>query len=133
MHEDGAAVAPDARALVVVEHHDEVIEPVLAPQVFGVGRVGMADGAVVIAVGRGIAPAVVALDRRHRQAGRESWTPFGAPEDPDQPEAADWRRAIALAFHSTAPAAAERTGATEPAQMEDASGCRRAQRAHDQL
>lgn len=62
VHEDGAAGAFFARPCVVVEDDDEVVDVVVAPEMFGACRIGVDDRSVVVAVCGIVAPAVGPLD-----------------------------------------------------------------------
>jgi hypothetical protein len=108
MHEDGAAGAPHARHPVVVQHDDDVVKAVRAPQTLGAGGIGMANQAIVVAVAGGIAPAVAAADRAHGQARR--WAPdtIRAVQHAKHAPAADRRRAVAFPLARAASLASER-------------------------
>ncbi len=69
MEKHGAARAFDARPIIVAEDYHDVIELVLAPHGLVARAVGQLDRAVVIAVGRIVAPAVIGGRETKRQAG----------------------------------------------------------------
>ena len=58
MHEHGAAATGDAGTRIVVQLDDVVVEAVGARQMIGGAAFGQADRAVVVPVGRILAPAV---------------------------------------------------------------------------
>ena len=88
VHEHGAAAAGDARAGVVVDLDDEVVEPVVAPQpvAWFIGRA--AERPVVAAVARVLAPGVVRRDPADRQQGARPRPAVGPPPQPQRAETA---------------------------------------------
>lgn len=63
MQENGAAMATDARALVMVERHHKIVEPVGAPQIFVPGGDGETHTEVIECACGIVAPAVARRER----------------------------------------------------------------------
>ena len=114
VHEHRAASAGDARARVVIDLDNEIVEPVVAPQPVGRASLRHLHRLVVGAVVRVLAPAVVRTDWAHRQAGPWPRRPVGAPPQPPQLETAPRRAAIALALVGPDAAAAKRNRQRKP-------------------
>src|SRR6187402_1440943 len=57
VHEDGAAPTAHARPGIAGEDDDHIVEAVLAPQLLGACRVGVAHRPIIVAVPDRIAPA----------------------------------------------------------------------------
>lgn len=98
MEEDRAAPPTDARAKVPIEYADHVVKTVVAPHGLVARRGGKPDRAVVSAVARVFAPAVVRAhglrEKRRTRAGKAI-----APHDqPFEAEPAGRRRAVAFPF-----------------------------------
>ena len=66
MQKDRAAGAGYGRRVIVAEHEDDVVHPVVAPERFMARRVWPLDRPIVVGVVRIIAPSVIGLDRRDR-------------------------------------------------------------------
>lgn len=113
--EDGAAAAMGARAHIVVEHDQQVIEVVVAPQPFVRGAVGPADRPVVIGVERRVTPAIIRCDRPDRQQRLRSGNAVGAIADFERPQLTGRCGAVTLALHPADPGAAERARQHEAA------------------
>src|SRR5690348_15556980 len=96
MQEHGAAAAGDARAGVVVDFDDEIIEMVLARQPVTGPIVDQTDGPIVTAVPRVLAPGIFGPDRPHRQIGLRPGMAVGAPPQLQRTVRAPWGAAIAL-------------------------------------
>jgi hypothetical protein len=62
MHENSAAAISDPRPDIVVKHDDDIVETVVAVQVFGAGRIGQSDPTIIVAILRCIAPAIKLCD-----------------------------------------------------------------------
>ena len=112
------------RRVVVAEHHDEVVDLVVAPQVFGARRIGQPDRLVVGRVGRRVAPAVGRGQGRGRQTGRRRRHPVGSVKQSAHGPQAGRRGAVALPFrpHRRDSAATERAPRLARRQKEDAVG-----------
>jgi len=67
MKEYGTARALNARALIVGEYDDDVIQSVIAGDGFAACSKGQPDRPIVVAVARGVAPAIRRPDRVLRQ------------------------------------------------------------------
>ncbi len=98
MDEHGAAAAGNARARVVVDLDDEVVEVVLAREPVGFRSRRHFHRPVVTAVGGVLAPAVLRRNAPGRQSRRRTRMAVGAPPQPLEPEAAARGRAVALAL-----------------------------------
>lgn len=59
VHENGTAAVATTRLRVVIEHHDDVVNVIGAPQVLCTCRIREAHEAIVVAIKGRIAPAVV--------------------------------------------------------------------------
>jgi hypothetical protein len=123
MHEHRAACPAHARSHVVAEHDDKVVEAVLPPQPLGARRIGMPDGAVVVAIGGRIAPPVSGRDRPYRQRRRRTPAAVAAVEHGRQAPAPDRRGAVAFALAHAAAAATERAGKRQAAKLDGPAGC----------
>ena len=98
------------RALVVVEHYDDVVDAVVTPKALGTGRIGQSDSAVIVPVTGCVTPAILMPKGRNREAGSRAQGAFRPIEDMAQGPATDRRRTITLAFEDAAAAAAKHTG-----------------------
>jgi hypothetical protein len=67
VYEDRAAASFDARAVVVADYYDEVVEVVVAPKALGARRVRMTYPSIVVPVADIITPAVVDLEHNDGQ------------------------------------------------------------------
>ena len=96
MHEHRAAAAGDARAGVVVELDDEVVEAVVAPEpvAWFIGR--PPERPIVAPVGRVFAPGQRRIDAPRRQPGARPRPPIGAPPQAQRAGTgrAAWRRRL---------------------------------------
>jgi hypothetical protein len=80
VHEDCASLAAYARVSIVIEHDDDVIEMVVSPESLGAGRIRVSNGAVIIPIARGIAPAIIGPDGAHgERAGRAAAATVSTP------------------------------------------------------
>src|SRR5262245_36842847 len=118
VHENGAAETFRARTIVVVQHDHYVVKLVLAPKPLGAGRIGKAHGAIVVAVGRGIAPAVAGADRPYRQRCPRSPYPVRPIENPLHAPLPDRRRAVALTLAGPTSAPPESAGELQAGKSE---------------
>ena len=110
VHENCAAAAARAGALVVIQHDEEVVERIFAPKSLGAGRIGKTHGTIVVAVGRGIAPAVPPANGSDRQRRAGAKQAVRSIENRTYAPLADGRRAVALAFAGRAPRPSECAG-----------------------
>jgi hypothetical protein len=117
VQEDGGAVVALHRVVVPAEYADDVVQAVIAPQLLVPRRMGQPNGAVIGAVGRIVAPAIVAADRLDGGSGFGRWATIGPVEHPSQRQQADRAGAIALLFVQ---AHARRTQAAAPLLRPDA-------------
>jgi hypothetical protein len=79
MQEHGAAAPGDARAGIMIDLDDEVVEVILARQPVAGLVVVQPDRLVVVTIVRIFAPGVSGPDRLRRQIGLRPWMPVGAP------------------------------------------------------
>src|ERR1700686_800799 len=98
MQENGAAPAANRPRQVVVEDHKHIVEVIVTPQALMACGVGQANGTVVAAVRRVVAPAVVAADRRYRKARDRAAKPVRTVEDADQPVSPRRSGSVGLPF-----------------------------------
>src|SRR5689334_3190513 len=98
MDEDCAATACDARAGIVVEFDDEIVESVLPPQTVSRCSIGNVDWPVIETLLRVLAPSIIPPDLTDRQKCLRPGHPVGSPPKPDQPEAAPRGATIPLAL-----------------------------------
>jgi len=102
VQEHGAAAMRDARATVVIDLDDEVIEMILAFQAVAGGIARALDRPVVMPIVGVLAPGIVTADRLH--------VTVGAPPQFFGMEDAPGRAAVAFALVGADAAAAERDG-----------------------
>src|SRR4051812_40345450 len=96
MQEHGAAASGNARAGVVVDLDDEIVEVILAPQAVA-GLAGRTPhGLVIMAVGRIFAPGVFGPDRPGGNVRPGARMAIGPP--PQSPGMEDAARGAAVAF-----------------------------------
>ncbi len=86
MDEDGAAAPCHARADIVVDLDDEVVEVVGAPKAVGARGAGELDRPVVASIGRLLAPAVIRPRDADGQRGARPRASIRTPPDPDRVE-----------------------------------------------
>jgi hypothetical protein len=98
MQEDGAAAAGDARAAVVVDLDNEIIEPIVARQAVAATTAFQPHGPIVVAAGGVFAPGVFRADGAYRQKRGRPRVAVGAPPQSPRPERALGGAAIAFAF-----------------------------------
>jgi DNA-binding response OmpR family regulator len=107
VNENRAAKAGDARAGIVVDLDNEIVEVVLAaePVAWFIGRA--LKGVVIAAIGRVLAPGVVRRDPAGRKAGLRAFQAIGAPPQADGMESSNWRTVVAFALRGPDSAASE--------------------------
>ena len=98
MQKDRAATPLSTAFKIVIQHSDDVVEMVLAPEPFMACPVRQGDEAIVIAVGRVIAPSETGTQRIKRQAGLGAPEPVRSIEHGEKCPSAARRRAIAFAL-----------------------------------
>src|SRR6185312_6710185 len=98
MQEHGAAAAGYPRAGVVIDFDDEIVEMVLAREPVAGLVADQADGLIVTAVPRVLAPGVFGPDRPDRQKGPRSRMAVGAPPQLQRAIDASGSAAVALPF-----------------------------------
>lgn len=130
MKEYGAASSPDARPLIVGEDNDNVIQSIAAGHGFAAGRIGESDRPVVVAVGRGLAPAVGRGDRALRQTRSRHRNAIVPIHNPAQREAADRRGAIAFPFAQGHARTADKAGHTQGSRRQKPADGSQADRAN---
>lgn len=131
VHEDGAAGATHPRPDVVAQHHDKIVKSVGAPEVLRAGRIGVTHRPIVIAVCRGVAPAIAKEDSPNGQPRSRAAYTVRTVEDGQNAPAADGCGPVSLALTRPAPAAAKRAGKGKSAELnETPRPCRR--QAHDE-
>src|SRR5277367_817645 len=108
VQEDRAARAGDGREEVVADDDQNIVDIVLAPELFDVGPIGQAHEPVVLGVLDIVDPGVVGRERAHRHRGRRQLHPIGAKEPAKQREVPDRRCEIALALEDARAALADR-------------------------
>src|SRR5262245_19375402 len=118
MHEDGTPLSAHARGGVVVEHDEHVVESIRPPKALGARRIGVLHQAVVIAVGRGIAPAIIAAQWPDRQTGARTQNAIGAIEDPKKRPGSGRGGAITLTLAHADPGASEGAGKRQIAKLQ---------------
>lgn len=79
MNKDGAASLGHTRARVVIDLDDEIVEVIVALQPVARRAIRQTDRAIVAAVARVLAPAVVGANRAHRQTRLWTRHAVGAP------------------------------------------------------
>ena len=107
VHENGAASSPHAWALVVIEHDQHVIEPIGAPKPLSAFGIGMLHQPVVVAVGRGITPAVIGAHRLDGQGRAWMPDPIGTIKDAAHAPGSCRRCTVTLALAHAHPGASE--------------------------
>ena len=110
VQEHGAAAMRDARATVVIDLDDEVIEMILAFQAVAGGIARALDRPVVMPIVGVLAPGIVTADRLHGQKRPWPRVTVGAPPQFFGMEDAPGRAAVAFALVGADAAAAERDG-----------------------
>src|SRR5690606_8885322 len=96
MHEDGAAAASDPVSDVPVEDDADIVQPVGAEHALMAGGIGEADRPVVVAVRRGVAPAVPLANHPHFEARPGVETAAAPVEAAEHPHGGDRGAAVAL-------------------------------------
>src|SRR5512134_1600010 len=133
VQEDRTAAALNAGAIVVSQHDDDIVEAVRAPQALGARGVGERHGAVVIAIARGVAPAVTGPQRTDLQARLRPRDAVGPIEDLAHRPTPHWRGAVAFAL-AHAPAVPAQCACENEGPKCDKAGLRAgAQPAHHDL
>ena len=108
MHEDGAAPPLHARAVVVTENENQIVEIVVAGQAVGARSRRQFDEPIVVAVGWILAPAIVGpngAQRKYRPRPRHT---IGAIEHLTNGKASERCRAVAFPLQRLDAAPAER-------------------------
>ena len=108
MHENGAAASRHARARIMVELDDQIVEVILSSQAVPWLAGFAADGAIVSAIAGVFAPGVIPADRTQGKQRMRTRHAIGAPPQPPQPETATRRRAVAFTFVGIDPASPKR-------------------------
>ena len=111
MHEDGAAMPLHARAVIVTENENQIVEIVVAGQAVGSRSRRQSDELVVAAVGWVLAPAIVGpngAQRKYRPRPRHT---VGAIEHLEDRKAPERCRAVAFPLQRLDAAPAERCAA----------------------
>jgi len=106
MNEHGAASSLDARAQVVVDFHNEIIEMIFPPHVLATIFAGQFDVTVVGSGSGGVAPAVRPPQWGDREGGNGSLNPIGPVEYLAGAEASLGRYAVTFSFQRLRPQAA---------------------------
>src|SRR5438128_5567073 len=122
MNEDGAAPTRHARARVMIDLDDEIIELIVPPQAVAavIGRA--LEGTVVAAIGGIFTPSKGRINASGRQQCRRVRMAIRAPPQADEAKAAARRRAITLEFVGANAAAAEHDLQCARSGEQDASG-----------
>lgn len=128
-----AAPAHRARPQIVVQHHHDVVQAVLAPHAFGRSRIWMPDRAIVVAIARCIAPSIIGPEGTQRQPEPRPRNPVGAIIRANQPEPPDRRRTVALALDRPLSRSAQRAPDAPVSERQPAMGCRCGSAQHTQL
>ncbi len=63
VHEDGAAAMTNAWHVIVTDHHNDIVKPVITPEPLGACGVRQPDAPVVVSIARAVAPAVSTANR----------------------------------------------------------------------
>lgn len=97
MQEDRRAATLPYRVVIISENSQQVVDPIVAPQLFVPARVGKPDRAIVVGVGHVVAPAIVWRDRlaRQRAAGGRGQA-IRPVQDPAQRQQPAWGGAVAF-------------------------------------
>ena len=108
MQKHRAAAAGDARAGVVIDLDDEIVEMIVAPQPVAALFRMQPHRAVVMAIAGILAPRFFRPDGADGQKRPRSRMPVRAPPQPQRPERAPGRAAVALALVGLDAAASQR-------------------------
>lgn len=108
MDEDRAAAPGDARACVVVNFDNQIIELIITPKTVAGIPPGKQNVAVVAPVVRVFAPGVLRADSARRKGGGRPRQAIRPPPQPQQPESAARRCAITFALVGQNAAAPQR-------------------------
>src|SRR5262249_35465427 len=100
--------AGHARAGVVVDLDDEVVEVIVAGQAVAAGIAPQADRLIVVARGGVFAPGILDPNRAHRKERARPHMAVGAPPQPPGAQPAPWGSAVASALVGEDPATPER-------------------------
>ena len=98
MDEHGAPSALDARAMVVINFNNKIIQMIVAPHLLATISGGQPDMAVVGASPGCVAPAVRSPQGNGGQAGKRPFNPVGPVENPAGMEASPGRYSVAFSF-----------------------------------
>ena len=118
---DRTSASTHPRPLVVVEHDDHVINPVVPAEFFMTDGRGQADGPVVGRRARIITPAIAWLDGRALQPEGPAKAPVAAQQDFRESEAAARCGAISLTLVAANPLCSECARECERARLQDAA------------
>ena len=130
--EDCATSAPDALGNVEVEHHDRIVEPVVAAHPLRTGSVWQSHGPVIGGVRWRVAPAVRGVDGGQRQGrGRHHAPAVAARGTAQHTVATQGRGAVALALPPCRARTAECAGNGERPEPQDPARGRERRSAHD--
>ncbi len=120
MDEYRAAAPGNARARIVVDLDDEVVEVILAPEPVARLVGPAAEGAVVAPVGGVLVPGIVRADRPDRKPRARPRRAVRPPPQPPQLKAATRRAPVAFALVGPDTAAPERHRNRQPPRREQA-------------
>src|SRR6185312_4410473 len=120
MQEHGAATLRDARARIVVDLDNEIVEMIVAREAIAALVTRQPDRPVVMAVGRVLAPGVFAANRAHRDERLRPRMTVGTPPELPRMKRAARRAAIAFALVGADTAASKRYRNGESASGEPA-------------
>lgn len=113
MQEDSAAAMATTRPCVVIEHNDDVVNMIGAPQVFRTRWIGQAYEAIVVAIERCVAPTIAKSNSGCRQRRLRPRLAIGPVQHADRTPGSDWCRTIAFAFYRSAAAATDSARQTQ--------------------
>jgi hypothetical protein len=106
--ENSTAATPRARSDIIIEHDDYIVEGIVAPQMFRARRIRYRHPAVIIAIRRIVAPALIAahrLNAKGRSRAPQSVGPVINLQRGPKPEGC---RSVPLFFQSTHTALSKR-------------------------
>jgi len=115
--EDGAAASLYGRKHVAVQHHDDVVEPVVPPHFFVTCRKRTCDRAIVKTMPGVVAPACIGRQRFERQNRPGRAAPVRSVKDMQQLERTQWRCPVTFflaADHARSPESTRNRDRTKP-------------------
>ncbi len=130
MKEYGTARALNARTLILGEDDDDVIQSIVTGDGFVASSIGQPDRAIVVAVARGIAPAIRRPDRVPRQGRSRNHNAITPVKNPPECEAANGCCTVAFPLAIGHSGTAKKTGHTEGSGRQKAADGSRADRAN---